>query len=406
MNFNNDESQFVDTYHNIERAVYSNNYQKAMDLIHIALSYCQKLYEEAIDQKQKTKWKENAEKLKKIYSDCKSKLAEDNIEYVPRKPVEKRIEQKENEKEKKVEKKANDNINFVIDGIDLKSFLIMAANDNVSFKDVCGMENEKKEIIKEFFIDEKRKKFRQFFEIKNKNFILLYGVPGTGKTYFAKAISNELKLRSNDVEIPFFAIECAKIRDCKVGASEKNIQAIFEFSKQFDQCVLFFDEFDAIVPDRKKETGDPTAKTNVTTFLQMINGFNSSKSTLVIAATNYPYHIDSAIISRADEQIEIPLPSIEVIKQMLDKMVGKYLDETVDLEYWSKKLEGYSSRDIDHLINKLKEYAEDEFEEKYSDDFGIYKITNKMFIDAIEKIKATTREIDLININAYKNGTL
>lgn len=402
MNFASLESQFIEYYRDLERAVFANDYEKAIEFIRKALECCKRLYEESIDKNSKDKWKANAEKLQKIYSDCKIKLKESNIEYKPKVAPQKELDKKE---EKIDNSKTYENVNYVIDGIDVKPFLTITSNDYVTFDDVCGMEDEKKKIINEFFLsDEKRKFLFEHLKKKNKNFILLYGVPGTGKTFFAKAISNELKLRSKEKEIPFFSVECMKMRDSKVGASEKNIQAVFEFSKQFENCVLFFDEFDAIVPDRGKETGDPTAKTNVDTFLQMLDGFSSSKGTLVIAATNCPYDIDGGILSRANEKIEIPLPVKEVIKKMLEKKIGSILEENVDLDKWSEKLVGYSSRDIDHLVEKLKDYVSEIYDENPNHDYSYYKITNKMIEKGIMVIKPSTKKSDLLRIKAYNES--
>ena len=96
MRMTNFESQFVDSYREVEYAVMAGDYEKAIHYVRIAGECCKKLYEEALDVKTKDKWKNNAEKLQKIYNDCKTKMQEKDPNYVvpkeePKKPVSKAI---------------------------------------------------------------------------------------------------------------------------------------------------------------------------------------------------------------------------------------------------------------------------------------------------------------------------
>lgn len=409
MSFGNLEHQFADLNSQIKTAYSIGDYQKTMNLIGKARDLCKRLFEEATDPSKKELWKKNFAGLKRIYDSCAEQLEKRGETPEKPQPQQKKPAAKSEGPARMAPDndakplKGYDTPNFQINGIDVQQFLSSEAAEDVDFDGVVGMENEKKIIKNEFFISDEERKFKEHLGIKNKNFILLYGVPGTGKTYFATAISNEFKKRSGENSVPFFNIKSGTIVDSKVGQSEKNIAAVFEFAKQYERCVLFFDEFDALVPDRNSDTGNPVAKTNVTTFLQMIDGFNSGKGTLVIAATNFPDALDGAILSRANEKIDIPLPSVEVLRGMVKQKVGKLLSDDVDLDILASRLEGYSSRDVKMFTEKLKGYVFEEYQsKKHGDDFNEYKITNDMINTAISQIRPSTKKSDLLRIQKYK----
>lgn len=304
-------------------------------------------------------------------------------------------------------KKSADGVNYVVNGVNVKDFLSNESNDPVTFDDVKGMENEKTIIKREFFLSEEERAFQKYLGKKPKNFILLYGVPGTGKTFLAKAISEELKRRSSD-NVPFFSIVGSQLSDCKVGATEKNIQAVFEFCKQFEKCVLFIDEFDTIAPDRKQANGDPTAASRVTVLLQMMDGFASAAGTLVIAATNCPYNLDGAVLSRANTRIEIPLPSYDVIYSVLQAKIADKLASDVDLAKLASRLErnGYSNRDIKNFIGNMMDSLSDEFAKSYElgqkKSFKDFCYTNAMIEKAFAEIVPTTKQSDIQRIEQFK----
>ena len=123
---------------------------------------------------------------------------------------------------------SEDGINYVINGVNVKDFIANESNDPVTFDDVKGMEKEKALIKREFFLSEEQRAFNEYLGKKPKTFILLYGVPGTGKTFFAKAISEELK-RSSGANVPFFSVVGSQLSDCKVGATEKIFKLYLSF---------------------------------------------------------------------------------------------------------------------------------------------------------------------------------
>lgn len=419
------ESQFAQYNREINQYKLMGDYENMIKTIRLAMTCCQRIYEEATDTQKKTIMAKNAQTLQMLYNQCKAKLEEqgkpippDSKTNQPKGPTTtpKPTTPKNGTHDgvnneidgKKETKGATDyDVEYTINGIDVKQFLANESNEVVTFEDVKGMVDEKELIAREFFLTDEEREFSESIGRKAKTFILLYGVPGTGKTFFAKAISNELKMRAQDGEdVPFFSVVATQLKDCKVGASEKNIQAVFEFCKQFKHCVLFLDEFEAIGPDRKQNNGDPTAASCVTTLLQMMDGFNSSKGTLVIAATNCPYNLDGAILSRANTRIEIPLPTAEVISGTLKAKIASKLDPSVSLDEIVKRLDGYSNRDIKNFIEVLKDTLFDEYRKnkKNGDTRGVddYTYTMDMFNVAFKKIVPTTKQSDMERIAEFK----
>ena len=415
------ELSFVELRKDIERYASVGDYAHTMSLIEKAMPLCSKIYNETTDTAKKDVMRQNAAKLKQMYETCKRKVGdaeELTYEHKDKQPEKNRqnatkpAAQAANGKNsggskesKESKNSANGEINYVFNGVNVEDFLSKESNDVVTFEDVKGMEEEKALIEREFFLTEEERAFNEFLGKKAKTFILLYGVPGTGKTFFAKAISQELKMRSGD-DVPFFSIVGSQLSDCKVGATEKNIQAVFEFCKQFEHCVLFIDEFDTIAPDRKQANGDPTAASRVTVLLQMMDGFSSSKGTLVIAATNCPYNLDGAILSRANTRIEIPLPTYEVIYATLYAKIGSILADDVDLPNLAVRLDGYSNRDIKNFMESMKDMLADEFKRSRNmgdtRPFSEYRYTNEMIDMAFEKVVPTTKQSDIDRIEKFK----
>ncbi|MGN0814512.1 MAG: AAA family ATPase [Candidatus Coproplasma sp.] len=415
------ESNFIEIKKDIERYYSIGDYAQTLKLIERAMPLCSQIYSETSDMDKKEVMRQNAATLKQMYETCKRKVGDteeltydrrdnqpDNSRQNANKPAAQGANAKNQggSKESKESKDgAKGEINYVFNGVNVEDFISNESNDVVTFEDVKGMEDEKALIEREFFLTEEEREFNEFLGKKAKTFILLYGVPGTGKTFFAKAISQELKMRSGD-DVPFFSVVGSQLSDCKVGATEKNIQAVFEFCKQFEHCVLFIDEFDTIAPDRKQANGDPTAASRVTVLLQMMDGFSSSKGTLVIAATNCPYNLDGAILSRANTRIEIPLPTYEVIYATLYAKIGSILADDVDLPKLAVRLDGYSNRDIKHFMEAMKDMLSDEFKRSRSKgdtrQFSEYRYTNEIIDRAFEKVVPTTKQSDIDRIEKFK----
>ncbi|MCE4601893.1 MAG: ATP-binding protein, partial [Desulfurococcales archaeon] len=171
---------------------------------------------------------------------------------------------------------------------------------------------------------------------------LLYGPPGTGKTMLAMAASNLLKAT-------FINVSVDRVLSRYVGDSPRMISAIFRLAYRRAPSIVFFDEVETLVA--KRDTGREAATGLVQTFLTELDGFKSKKldkPVIVMAATNKPWMLDEAILSRFEKRIYIPLPDREARREIFRLNIeGKGLRlEGITLDELADMTEGYSGRDI------------------------------------------------------------
>ncbi|MBK8191356.1 MAG: ATP-binding protein [Vampirovibrionales bacterium] len=185
------------------------------------------------------------------------------------------------------------------------------------------------------------------------NGILLFGPPGCGKTYIAKQLAEELGLY-------FVQIIPSEIASPYINQSILHIRDIFETAKERAPSILFIDEFEAMVPSRSELGGHQQHKAGeVNEFLSQLNEC-AAKNIFVIAATNEPEKIDSAIrrTGRLDKLIYVGPPDEEAREEMLKlHLKNRPTDETIDLAGLSKQLIGYSASDIRFLVDEAARLA-------------------------------------------------
>jgi SpoVK/Ycf46/Vps4 family AAA+-type ATPase len=205
--------------------------------------------------------------------------------------------------------------------------------DMISFDNIIGQDVTKKQI--NFGLLEPILHPRLFPQMTKG--ILLYGPPGTGKTMFAKALINELAKRSNALAMWLYAPTGGELKGKYVGETEKKISAYFKCaSKKSSDCeastkgagqsisVLFIDEVEAIAGNRTDDQSGMMTN-SVNTLLQEIDGVGSNKNVIVMAATNYPWKLDEAILRRFDTKIFVTLPEAEdCVEQIKLEIVTKY----------------------------------------------------------------------------------
>lgn len=181
--------------------------------------------------------------------------------------------------------------------------------------------------------------------------ILLYGLPGTGKTMFAEAAANE-------VDALFLPIKCSDIKSKWYGESEQKVKEVFVKARKSKKAIIFFDEFEAI-GSKRTDNSDNANNDLVPEILAEMQGVESSKcesTIVVIAATNKPWMIDSAFLrpGRFDEKIYIPLPD-EIAREKLFQLKLKDVP-TMDLDFveMARMTDGYNGADISEVCEKLK----------------------------------------------------
>lgn len=272
-------------------------------------------------------------------------------------------------------------------------------DDYPKFSDVIGLE-EAKQAIKERVIDpSKHPDIYKKYGYKAGGGILLYGLPGTGKTMFAQAVANEINGK-------FFSIKASDIKSKWYGETETKIKELFENARKEKTAVIFIDEFEAIGVDRNKSSNDDiTASSVVPELLAQMQGFEEQENDnilLVIAATNRPWDIDSALTrpGRFDYKVYVELPNLECRKAMINNYLKKVkiLESAVNL--LANKTEGYNGADIKNACDALVKIVIN----KEIDGVSNYHLDYKDVETVTSKIKSSVSSQDIYLMNIFRNN--
>ena len=275
---------------------------------------------------------------------------------------------------------------------------VLVESPNVHWDDVGGMEDTKQE-LKEAI--EWPLKYREIFEhadVKPPKGIMLYGPPGTGKTLVAKAVATES-------EVNFISVKGPELLSKWVGESEKGVREIFRKARQAAPCIIFFDEIDSIVPPRGKDLGTNVTGRVVSQILTELDGLDSLKDVVVVAATNRVDMVDPALMrpGRIDRILYIPNPDLEARKAILDIHTrGKPLDEDVDLDKLAELMEGYSGADIAATSGAASQTAIHEHLMKYKDPVEASKHKDEVLI----KMEHFSRAFEKVKSSSYQKATI
>ncbi|CAF3360757.1 unnamed protein product [Rotaria socialis] len=217
----------------------------------------------------------------------------------------------------------------------------IVTDPQVSFSDVVGLE-QAKEALKEAVI--LPVKFPQLFQGKRKPWagILLYGPPGTGKSYLAKAIATECKST-------FISVSSSDLLSKWLGESEKGVKCLFEVSRERQPCIVFIDEIDALCGQRNDTESESSRRVKTEFLVQMQGVGTDNAGVLVLAATNIPWALDTAIRRRFEKRIYIPLPGVNERAAMFKTHLGTSSYHTIKEHEWlqlAHKSDHYSGADI------------------------------------------------------------
>jgi len=225
--------------------------------------------------------------------------------------------------------------------------------------------------------------------------LLLYGPPGTGKTLLAKAVAHES-------ESNFISVKGPELLNKFVGESEKAVREVFRKARQASPCIIFFDEIDSVAPTRGSSMGDSHVTERVISqFLTEMDGLEELRNVIIIAATNRPDIIDSALLrpGRFDRLLFVPPPDLEARKQIFKIHTRKTpLAEDVNLDDLARKTDGYTGADIASLANTGVMLALREHISKAKDPEDAkkrakgLKVAKRHFDEALQKIKPMSTE--------------
>ncbi|MGI0045712.1 MAG: CDC48 family AAA ATPase [Nitrosotalea sp.] len=284
---------------------------------------------------------------------------------------------------------------------------VFIENPDVSWEEVGGLESVKRELQEAVEWPMKYPTLYSKLGHRMPRGILLHGSSGTGKTLLAKAVATES-------EANFISVRGPELLSKWVGESERGIREIFRRARQASPCVIFFDEIDSIAPVRG--IGGETAVTErvVSQLLTELDGIESLRGVVVLAATNRADMIDTALLrpGRFDKIILVPLPDKEGRKKILEinakdipvirePMVdGIKNPDYVDLDKIAESSDGMSGADVASIANTAVSLVIHEFLAKYPDQKEAEKqaedakVTMRHFEEAVRKVR-TQKELKI-----------
>ena len=222
----------------------------------------------------------------------------------------------------------------------------------IRFKDVAGMDEAKQEIM-EFVSFLKEPGQFQRLGAKIPRGAILSGPPGTGKTLLAKATAGES-------QVPFFSVSGSEFVEMFVGVGASRVRDLFANARKSTPCIIFIDEIDAIGKSRAKQSfggGNDERESTLNQILTEMDGFNTSEQVVVLAGTNRPDVLDSALTrpGRFDRHITIDRPTMEGHKQIFAVHLRKILTSE-DMDHLTGRLAaltpGFSGADIANCCNE------------------------------------------------------
>ena len=219
---------------------------------------------------------------------------------------------------------------------------------NVRFKDVAGLDEEKKELVEVVDFLKHPKRFANM-GAKVPRGILLCGKPGTGKTLIAKAVAGE-------AGVPFISMSGSEFIEMFAGLGASRVRKLFEKAKKMAPCIIFIDEIDAIGARRTSNSGAETENNQtLNQLLVEMDGFESTETVIVLAATNRPEMLDTALLrpGRFDRQITIQTPDVKGREEIL-KIHGanKKFEMGLDFKTIAEDTAGFTGAELANVLNE------------------------------------------------------
>ena len=251
------------------------------------------------------------------------------------------------------------------------------SDQKITFKEVAGLQEAKEEVEEVVAFLKDPAKFTKLGGNIPKG-VLLVGPPGTGKTMLGKATAGE-------ADVPFFSLSGSDFVEMFVGVGASRVRDLFKQAKEQAPCIIFIDEIDAIGRSRGKNqmSGSNDERENtLNQLLSEMDGFNTGKGVIIMAATNRPDVLDSALMrpGRFDRQILIDKPDLNGRMEILDVHTQKLtVSDNVDLQLLASQTPGFAGAEIANLCNEAALLASRRNKET---------IEMSDFQDAIERVVA------------------
>ena len=271
-----------------------------------------------------------------------------------------------------------------------KARLQMEPSTQVTFSDVAGVEGAKLELTEVVDFLKSPDRFTAV-GAKIPKGVLLVGPPGTGKTLLAKAVAGE-------AGVPFFSISGSEFVEMFVGVGASRVRDLFEQAKKNAPCIVFIDEIDAVGRQRGAGMGggNDEREQTLNQLLTEMDGFEGNSGIIIVAATNRPDVLDSALMrpGRFDRQVTVDRPDYAGRLQILNVHAkDKTLSKDVDLDKVARRTPGFTGADLANLLNEAAILAARK---------DLDTVSNDEVGDAIERVMAGPEKKDRVISNKKK----
>ncbi len=270
-----------------------------------------------------------------------------------------------------------------------EAFEDLTTGSTETLDDVVNYDETKKELKEAILAPIEKRELAGAYNIKTAKGILLFGPPGTGKTYIMRALANEIRAG-------FFYIKTSQILSAYPGATAQTISKVFAIAKKHPPAIMFIDEIDSIAGSRElleSETGRQT----LSALLAEMDGFQKVDGVVIVGATNLPQMLDPSIMrpGRFDKIIYMPLPD-SVGRRKIFKYYFKDLpiSDDIDYEKLAEISDRYSGADIKNISEEVARHVADEAATKN-------KVLKIGMADIVRIIKATKPSTSLAQVDTY-----
>ncbi|GIH18576.1 tetratricopeptide repeat protein [Rugosimonospora africana] len=230
--------------------------------------------------------------------------------------------------------------------------IVQAEISSVRLADVGGMEDVKTRLELAFLAPMRNPKLRALYGKKLRGGLLLYGPPGCGKTFLARAVAGEMGAR-------FLSVSIVDVLDMWSGQAERNLHEIFEAARRNAPCVLFFDEIDAL-GHKRSQLRSSAMRTLGNQLLTELDGVDAvNEGMFVLAATNAPWDVDAALRrpGRLDRMLFVAPPDAPARSTILEYHLRDRPIANIDLAKLAAATESFSGADLEHLCETAAENA-------------------------------------------------